>query len=242
MKWCVTIAAFLSCLQVLAQQTIGTPEIINYSRKQYNAGTQNWDITQDHNGIMYIANNDGLLTFDGSFWRKYTLPDRTHIRTVKAASQGKIYIGGQDNIGYFLPDERGRLVYHSLMELVPGKEKSLGEIWDIALYNNDVFFRSREKICRLHNNTITIFKPRKEWRYMDLANGQLMAQDAEAGILMFTQGQWKPVNQQMPLPPDLSITSFLQWKNDTTLVATLKHGFLKIFLTEYLGGDGTTHS
>lgn len=225
MKWCVTLIAFLSYLQVPAQHTIGTPDIISYSRKQYNAGTQNWDITQDRNGIMYIANNDGLLTFDGSFWRKYSLPDRTHIRAVKAAAEGKIYIGGQDNIGYFLPDERGRLVYHSLMNLVPVKEKSLGEIWDIALYNDDVFFRSREKICRLHHNQITVFKPGKQWRYMDLANGHLVAQDAEAGLLVFNGNDWQPLQQQTAFPPDLSITSLLQWKKDTTLVTTLKHGF-----------------
>ena len=47
------------------QNTIGLPEIINYSKQAYKAGTQNWDICQDKNGILYFANNEGLLSFDG---------------------------------------------------------------------------------------------------------------------------------------------------------------------------------
>ena len=48
----------------LCQNTIGLPEIINYSKHIYKAGTQNWDICQDVNGLLYFANNEGLLSFD----------------------------------------------------------------------------------------------------------------------------------------------------------------------------------
>ncbi len=37
------------------QNTIGIPDIINYSRYVYNAGTQNRGIVQDRNGVMYFA-------------------------------------------------------------------------------------------------------------------------------------------------------------------------------------------
>ena len=44
-----------------AQNTIGIPNIINYSKQDYHAGSQNWDIKQDSNGVTYFANNEGLL-------------------------------------------------------------------------------------------------------------------------------------------------------------------------------------
>ncbi len=47
-------------LCIKAQNTIGLPEIINYSKNQYNAGAQNWDIRQDKQGVIYLANNEGL--------------------------------------------------------------------------------------------------------------------------------------------------------------------------------------
>src|SRR5688572_33246921 len=50
---------------------IGTPPVWNFSRKDYGAATQNWDATQDHLKVMYWANNDGLLSFNGSTWTTY---------------------------------------------------------------------------------------------------------------------------------------------------------------------------
>ncbi|MBC7614818.1 MAG: hypothetical protein H7202_02005, partial [Pedobacter sp.] len=40
-----------------AQDPIGVPQVTSYRGLDYGAGTQNWGIAQDHNGIMYIANN-----------------------------------------------------------------------------------------------------------------------------------------------------------------------------------------
>ena len=40
-------------------KTVGIPFIRNYPRNVYNAGTQNWAITQDNRGIMYFGNKIG---------------------------------------------------------------------------------------------------------------------------------------------------------------------------------------
>ena len=68
---------FLFPLTCLGQNTIGLPDVINYSKQSYAAGLQNWDIKQDKNGIIYIAKNEGLLSFDGWYWTLYQLPNRT---------------------------------------------------------------------------------------------------------------------------------------------------------------------
>jgi hypothetical protein len=64
------------------QNAIGIPAIVNYPKEVYNAGSQNWGIAQDRNGILYFANNQGLLSFDGRFWRKYPLPNKTIARSI----------------------------------------------------------------------------------------------------------------------------------------------------------------
>src|SRR6476646_422722 len=100
-----------------AQNTIGIPVIVNYPKQVYNAGSQNWGIAQGKNGIIYFANNDGLLTFDGNFWRKYLLPNQTRVRSIAIDKDDRIYVGGQAEIGYFFPDGKGSLSYTSLMPL-----------------------------------------------------------------------------------------------------------------------------
>ena len=97
---------FLStlCFMVLKgynQNTIALPEIINYTKRLYNAGTQNWKIAQDQQGILYFANNEGLLTFDGGFWKKYPVSNGTIVRSLAFGRDGRIYIGAQGEIGFF---------------------------------------------------------------------------------------------------------------------------------------------
>src|SRR5690349_12879712 len=89
------------CLATKSQNTIGIPNIVNYSKMAYKAGNQNLSIAQDSIGILYFANNDGLLSFDGTFWRIYPLPNKTIARSVAISDDQRIYIGGQGEIGYF---------------------------------------------------------------------------------------------------------------------------------------------
>ena len=117
-KLLLNLLGFVLCIYSNAQNTIGIPEIVNYSKQEYNAGSQNWGIAQDKNGIVYFANNQGLLSFDGTFWRKYQLPNKTIVRSVAIDSNGRIYVGGQSEFGYFFPSKNGDLAYVSLMPLL----------------------------------------------------------------------------------------------------------------------------
>ena len=95
---------------------------------------------------MYFANYEGLLTFDGTYWKIYPLPNKTVIRSLAIGSDNKIYVGSQADIGYFSPANNGKLTYTSLTSLLPEKNKIFTEIWETVAYGNDIFFRSRESI------------------------------------------------------------------------------------------------
>ena len=127
-------------IQLMAQNTIGLPDAINYDKQEYNAGLQNWEIKQDKNGILYVANNEGLLTFDGRYWNLFPLPNKTIVRSVEIGLDNKIYVGGQDELGYFSPTDNGRLSYHSLTPLINVQNKSFGDVWDIVRINQNIFF------------------------------------------------------------------------------------------------------
>jgi hypothetical protein len=125
MKIVYTIIIFLlSLFKLWSQNTIGIPDIINHYKTVYNAGTQNRAIVQDKKGIMYFANYEGLLTFDGSYWKLYPLPNKTIVKSVAIGADNKIYAGGQDDFGYFSPDKNGRLVFTSLKSLLSDKNYS----------------------------------------------------------------------------------------------------------------------
>lgn len=215
-------------LTVIGQNTIGLPDVINYSKQSYSAGLQNWDINQDKNGIIYVANNEGLLSFDGKYWNLYPLPNKTIVRSVEIGLDHHIYIGGQDELGYFAPAENGKLQYHSLTHLIPLKDKSFSDVWDIVSVNKDVFFRSQTKIFRFTNEEIATFNAVSEWSYLGFCNGRLYAHDYETGLMQFENNVWKPINIINELPVNDPVTGILPVVKDSIIITTLKNGLYNL--------------
>src|SRR5690349_13351332 len=90
-----------------ARQQIGIPTILHYSKQQHAGGGQTWDVDTDRHGILYFANNEGLLTFNGRNWKILPSANHTYVRSVKVDKDGRIYVGAQDDFGYYLPDGNG---------------------------------------------------------------------------------------------------------------------------------------
>ncbi len=213
---------------LFCQNTIGFPEVINYTNNVYNAGLQNWDIGQDKNGIMYFANNEGLLSFDGINWTLYPLPNKTVVRSVEVGKDNRIYVGGQDELGYFMPSSNGRLQYYSLTNLIPAKDKSFGDVWDIVSLNNSLFFRSANKIFQLSNGSIHGFNAPFEWSFMGMSNNKLYAHDLNDGLFLFENNKWNPVGSKNELPSNDPVTSILSFTNDKAILTTLKNGMFNL--------------
>ncbi len=213
--------------QLNAQNPIGIPQINIYSSLDYKGGSQNWNIDQDKAGLIYFANNEGLLVFDGRNWKLYSLPHKTVVRSVKVTATGKIYVGAQDELGYFFPNQNGQLTYHSIRHLLPENERKISDVWDICVLNEEVFFRSTNKILRLNKDKIVIYKPEQHWEFMGECKGNIYAQDIRRGLLVYEKKNWKQVATPTQLLGDY-VTSVLQFGIDTLLVTTQKKGALLI--------------
>ncbi|EOR93822.1 hypothetical protein ADIARSV_2959 [Arcticibacter svalbardensis MN12-7] len=223
MRHIYLIIIIFSFSKLYAQNSIGIPQINTYSNLDYKGGTQNWDIDQDKNGILYFANNEGLLSFDGRHWKLYALPHRTIVRSVKIDASGKIFVGAQDELGYFFPDQSGSLKFHSLKNRIPAKDRQFSDVWEIVIIKNEVFFRTTDKIFHLRDGSIKVYKPESSWQFIGQVNGKLYAQDMAKGLVVFENNNWKStVFKANPIHD--YITSILNYSADTLLVTTLKSG------------------
>lgn len=209
---------------VKAQNTIGLPYIHNYTKQQYQAGTQSWSIRQDKKGIMYFANNEGLLTFDGSFWRRYALPNKTKVRSLEFGTDNRLYAGGENEFGYYKPNASGDLSFVSLKNLVSEKEHSFSDIWNVCGYQKSVFFRASNKIFQYRDNKVSIYRPQSHWRFMGATEQYLLAQDFEKGLLKFNQGCWETFLKTDDFSKKSLITALVPVNKDSALVVTLEHG------------------
>lgn len=211
-------------LGVAGQSYIAQKEVVNYTKQTYKAGSQNWDIRQDSSGRVYFANNEGVLTFDGTYWRLYPLPNKTIVRSIEFGEDRRLYAGGQDEIGYFAPDQSGKLTFTSLKELLPPTDRDFSDVWDIVSLKGEVFFRSNYKIIRYSNNRMTVHPPLSSWHFIGVHAGQVIAHDESNGLLTYVSGKWETLIPRNQLPTELFISSIAPLHGDTSLITTSGKG------------------
>ena len=146
LKYKILSILIITCLNLIAQaeqpfKLNKIPLRSHFDQNNYNAGIQNWGFDQDKNGILYVANNDGVLEFDGENWNQLTVPLSTRIRAVKIDKSNKIFIGGQNQIGYFTKSVNG-FKYTSLNNKIISDNKSITEVWKILKINEEIFFNA----------------------------------------------------------------------------------------------------
>ena len=221
------LAFLLFSSQILGQPFIGQREITNYEKKKYNAGTQNWQIQQDKQGRMYFANNEGVLSFDGNYWELYPLPNKTIVWSIEMANN-KLFVGGQDEIGYLSPNDGGQLVFHSLKSLLDESDQKFADIWNIVNVGEDIFFRSISRLFKWNKGKMKVYQPSSTWFFLGKFQNKVIAHDETRGIMMYKNGNWEVFIKKQDLPENFYITSISDYTQGSSIITTSKNGLFQL--------------
>lgn len=232
-KLLLVLIGFFVFSALFAQDQLGTPQIANYGNEQYNAGIQNWCIKQDKLGNLFVGNNEGLLFYNGRYWNLFTLPNNTSVRSIGIDSKNRIYVGAQDEVGYFFPDAHGVLKYTSLVPLVAPKFRKFADVWDITVLHDEVFFRTKNVILHYKDGMVNAYKPKISWEFLGQANGSIYAHALYGGLMIYDKEVWKPVCAD-PVLNQSAVSSILPYNKDTLLVSTLKSGMFLLYKNQLI--------
>ncbi|NDV83874.1 hypothetical protein [Bacteroides sp. 51] len=118
------------------------PYVKNYTRDVYAASGQNWMLQSDAANTIYIGNHNGLLEFDGCNWTLHPLKSKNIVRSLLVSPEGHIYVGSNQEFGFFTRNTYGELIYTSLSEnLDPGLLHNK-QIWSIVQKDEKIYFQS----------------------------------------------------------------------------------------------------
>ena len=201
------ILLFFHVYNGLWSQTI--PPIQKYDLQEYEVGTQNWMITQDDEGSMFFANNEGLLELSGSRWRIYPNRNESIIRSVKSIGD-RIYSGSYMDFGFWVKDAKGNYQYTSLVETLNIEILENEEFWNILNYNNRIIFQSLNRLIILEpiNEEVKFIHPKnpilKSFKVMD----RLFFQESQSGLFSINNGQAELVNDQKVLKKEILVGLF----------------------------------
>jgi AraC family transcriptional regulator, chitin signaling transcriptional activator len=122
-------------IQLTAQELL--PFVENYNKSNYQGDNQIWNVIQGNDNAMYFANNSYLLRYDGVKWEKYTLPNKTIIRSIMVDGN-KIYSGSYQEFGYWYRKE-AKMHYVSISKGKNVFDKNNNEeVWKIFNFNNKI--------------------------------------------------------------------------------------------------------
>lgn len=171
-------------------QAQGIPPVVNYPPNTYNADNQNWMLTQAPDKTIYVANNKGLLVFNGAQWDLYPSPNGTIVRGVKAVGD-KVYTGAYMDFGVWEKDETGVLQYTSIVTKLQVEMIEDEHIWNIERYGQYVLFQSLDRIYIYDDlgGKIEMITPDGPVVRLFLVDDDLFFQVKDKGLYTIEKGQ-----------------------------------------------------
>jgi ligand-binding sensor domain-containing protein len=218
--------AFLTMLLLLSflMPAQELPPINTYIAKDYKAENQNWSISQSENKFIYVANNKGLLEFNGASWQLYPTPNETIMRSVKVLDD-KIFTGFYMDFGYWQKNNFGELEFTSIVKQLNIQMLEDEQIWNILEIDGWVLFKSLERIYlyNLESNMLKIIDSEYNLHLLTKVNKFIYFQEGQKGIFKIENGQPKLVSDHQVLKDNIIVEIFE--KEDKLFFLTHKAGF-----------------
>ena len=161
------------------------PFVENFTKSNYFGDNQVWSVAQGNDNAFYFANNHFFLRYNGVKWEKYTLPNKTILRSV-FVDRDKIFTGSYNEFGYWKRIS-GKMFYTSL-----SKNKKLftgasinEEIWKIFKHQNKIYFQSFNELFIYSNGTIENIRIPFQISYCFVVDDKIFAASVNNGVYLF---------------------------------------------------------
>ncbi|MCE7067920.1 triple tyrosine motif-containing protein [Dyadobacter sp. CY326] len=236
-KWTALLLFFASILIANAQET---PPLTNYASAVYKAHNQNWAIDQSSDQIIYAANSDGLMEYDGASWKLHPFPDRQIVRSVlydetapnepvgkvlnrPFKMEQRIYVGGFSEFGYWKKETDGQLKYYSLSKQSNFASLKTEEIWHITKTPDYIYFQSFSRIYRYDGQKLIELETPGNFMFLRFVNNRLLLPTIGKGIYELKGEKFEPLPGTQGLSTAI-VSSILPFSAGNVLITTFKHG------------------
>ena len=133
----------------------GIPFFRNFSPEDYHANSINFDIVNDNEGNVYLANFEGMMYFDHAQWRMLHTPGITRVTVTFKSKDGTIWVGGYDFFGKVQRKDNGEIY----LQRIGKSDLFKGEVSEIYEQDGKVRFLAREgTIFQVVGNSVTLIK------------------------------------------------------------------------------------
>lgn len=212
---------FFSILTTVHSQEL-LPFVENFTKSEYSGDNQVWNVVQGNDNAMYFANHHYFLRYNGVKWEKYSLPNKTIIRSVFVDGD-KIYCGSYKEFGYW-KRIKGKMRYFSVSR---DKNLFLGnadneEIWKIFRHKDKLYFQSFNEIYIYNGKTVEKLKFPELISYCYIVDATIYVATVKSGIYILDSKKFRKVKNWSQL--ENSIIHGMEKRNGQLYVFTKNNG------------------
>lgn len=198
----------------------------NFSAREYGAHVQNWSIDQHPDGRIFVANNEGVLEFDGVRWRRIPVRGDAPVRSLAIDDDGRIYVGAQGEVGYIQEGGDGHMAYHSLMPDMPENYRDFSHVWRTFVVDDVVYFAAVSRLLRWDGEQFHMWEPQHLFHFSFLVGDRLYILERDKGLMQLKDDKLRLVPGGERFADDL-IYAMLPWQeSNQILLFSRSHGFL----------------
>jgi AraC family chitin signaling transcriptional activator len=186
--------------------SFNNPSVSSYTPVATGAGNQNWMIDQKENGDLVIANERGLLIFNGTQWDLYSFSALNAVRVVG----DRIYSGGYLSMGYWTQKNTGEYQYTSLVD---SSDFMLGideQFWAIAANEEGVIFQSLDRLILFEERSAQLHSIPIEGGISKLFvdRGKIYFQSTSKNLYTLEGNELRLFYSKDELPPSVIVSLF----------------------------------
>ncbi|NJK86958.1 MAG: transcriptional regulator, partial [Bacteroidales bacterium] len=199
-----------------------SPEIKQHILNQISIKDQNWNISQnDGNYLMYFANSEGLISYNGITSRLHRLPYDKNVRSVHVDDNGTVFTGTFEEFGYWKTNKIGELEYQPLSHLTHIQKND--DIWKIYELNQKIYFQSFTTIYVYDYQNIMAIKTPYIALFMFRAANGFIVQFIDNGLYWFNGTDFSFIPGSKPLG-SMKVHAVIEKKDGKLLICTASHG------------------
>ena len=208
----LVILLCLSVNCVLAQSIL--PQIRNFSQKDYGRGqtADNWAITQDDRGVIYVGNAGGILEYDGNKWRFIPVKSGAYVMSLAVDSSGTVFVGSQGEFGYLSPENYGQLTYYSLSDSIVKAGVFFSTIWKTHATSDAIIFQSEKSLFFYDYTQVKIIEPQTSFHTSFTVNDNFFVRQRDIGLMKYENGELSLI-EDGALFSDIGVFAMLPFPN-----------------------------
>ncbi|MCF0056195.1 sensor histidine kinase [Dyadobacter sp. CY356] len=207
------------------ESEMGHPLSKVYVPADYNAHGQNFSITQDKSGIIYLANFAGVLEYDGVNWKTILTENISRVSSLLTDKTGRVLVGANGEFGYLGYDSLG---VHKFISLSRHMKQKIGPVTQILEMPDGIYFISSDAWFIWDGKKVRIQKNSFQTSTAFGLNGRILVYSRNNGLLSVRGKSVTTVEKSPDVPVLLDVVSLVPLNNDAALVVTTNQGIFKL--------------